>query len=79
MTATKQQTQPPMIVRQIIGRCHVGQSNRAVIRYFVSRLKHGHATWIALPKTERKQWLRYVIMAHAENRGLYSYVMGGLR
>lgn len=69
----------PYIVRQIVGRCHVGQSNRAVIKYFVSRLKHGHATWRALSRVERKTWLRHIIRAHNENRGLYSYVMGGLR
>jgi hypothetical protein len=69
----------PAIVRQIVGRCHVGQSDRAVIRYFVSRLKHGYATWRALPVTERKTWMRHIIRAHAENRGLYFYVMGGSR
>ena len=31
----------PSIVTMIVGRCHVGESNRAVIRYFVSRLKRG--------------------------------------
>jgi hypothetical protein len=77
--ARSKPTPPPAIVRQIVDRCHVGQSNRAVIRYFVSRLKHGHATWRALPVAERKQWLRWVIAAHAANRGLYSYVMGGCR
>lgn len=71
--------EPPAIVRQIVNRCHVGQSNRAVICYFISRLKHGHATWHTLSRVERKAWLRHVVAAHAENRGLYAYVMGGLR
>jgi len=69
----------PAIVRQIVSRCHVGDSNRKVIRYFISRLKHGYATWHALPRAERKQWLAWVIQVHAENRGLYDYVMGGCR
>ena len=69
----------PHIVRILVGRCHVGQSNRRVIRYFISRLKRGYQTWAQMPRDERKQWLRWVVAAHAENRGLYSYVMGGGR
>jgi hypothetical protein len=65
----------PSIVSQIVGRCHVGQSNRAVIRYFVSRLKHG--AWRKLSRDERKTWLGYVLRAHAENRTLYAAVMTG--
>lgn len=69
----------PAIVRQIVNRRHVGDSNRTVIRYFVSRLKQGYATWRTLPRAERKQWLQWIVAAHAENRGLYAYVMGGCR
>jgi hypothetical protein len=76
MAKTKTQ-EIPSIVRQIVGRRHVGESNFAVIRYFVSRLKRG--AWRALPREERKQWLRWVIAAHAANRQLYRYVMGGCR
>jgi len=67
----------PSIVRQIVGRCHVGQSDRAVTRYFVSRLKRGYATWHAIPRHERRQWLQWVIAAHADNRRLYRAVMSG--
>lgn len=67
----------PHIVRIIVGRRHVGESNRRVIRYFISRLKAGYATWKGIPRAERRQWLRWVIEVHAENRGLYNYVMGG--
>ncbi|HEX4545752.1 MAG TPA: hypothetical protein VH110_05290 [Candidatus Acidoferrum sp.] len=70
-----QRDNTPAMVRQIVGRCHVGQSNRAVIRYFVSRLKRG--AWGKLSRDERKQWLRHVIDAHRENRGLYHAVMTG--
>jgi len=70
---------PPAMVRQIINRCHVGQSNRAVIKYFISRLRNGHTTWRALPREERRQWLRWVISVHRDNRSLYRMVMGGSR
>ena len=69
----------PHDVERIVGRCHVGQSNRAVIRYFISRLRHGYRTWAGIPRVERRQWLTWVIAAHAENRGLYQYVMRGCR
>jgi hypothetical protein len=71
------QTAIPSIVEMIVGRCHVGESNRAVIRYFVSRLKRGYKTWRKMPRPERKQWLTWVIRAHAANRELYRYVMNG--
>jgi hypothetical protein len=77
---SKSKSKPvPHMVEMIVGRCHVGQSNRAVIRYFISRLKHGYRTWIALPKAERKQWLQWVIQAHQANGSLYTYVMRGCR
>ena len=69
----------PCMVTQIVGRCHVGQSNRSVIRYFVSRLKSGYATWRTLNRKDRKQWLLWIITEHAENRATYRYVMGGAR
>jgi len=78
VTQTKKQTIPaPYMVRRIVGDCHVGQSNRAVIRYFVSRLKGGYRTWAAAPRNERRQWLRWVIEAHRENGALYNHVMRG--
>jgi len=68
---------PPPIVRQIVNRCHVGQSHRSVIRYFVSRLKAGYRTWARLPRAERRQWMAWVIQTHESNRALYRQVMGG--
>jgi hypothetical protein len=67
----------PGIIRQIVDRCHVGQSNRSVIKYFVSRLRKG--AWKLMPREDRKKYLRWVIQAHAENRSLYRMVMGGSR
>jgi hypothetical protein len=67
----------PYTVTSIVGRCHVGHSNRQVIWYFISRLKDGYNTWRVVPKAERKQWLRWIVQAHAENRSLYNHVMRG--
>ena len=64
------------IVRQIVGRCYVGDSNRRVIRYTVSRLKHKYQTFKAMPREQRRDLMRQVIQAHRENRGLYRRVMG---
>jgi len=65
----------PGIVTMIVGRCHVGESNRHVIRYFKSRLKKG--AWAKMPRAERKRVMRWVIQAHADNRSLYHAVMTG--
>jgi hypothetical protein len=70
-------TNRPYIVDRIVGRCHVGQSDRQVIRYFISRLKRKYRTWVEMPAAERKRWLRWIIEAHAENRELYHVVMTG--
>jgi RNase P protein component len=59
------------IVCQIVDRCHVGYSNLVVIRYVVSRLKSGHATWRTLPKRRRKKLLRDIIYRHYLNRQAY--------
>lgn len=63
------------MVNQIISRCHVGQSNRAVIKYLVSRFKRG--AWRSLSRAERKKWMREAIRCHARNRRLYVAVMTG--
>jgi hypothetical protein len=60
-----------------VGRVHVGKSNPQAIRYFVSRLKRGE--WRKLSRQDRKKWLRWLIQAHADNRSLYQFVMGGGR
>jgi hypothetical protein len=75
---TNEQTKVPYMVESIVGRCHVGESNRRVIRYFISRLKRpAYKTWRTLSRAERKQYMRWIIAAHAANRGLYMHVMGG--
>lgn len=67
------------MVRQILGRVHVGQSNRAAIRYFVSRLRNGHRTWRTLSRSDRREWMQAVLRQHAANRAEYRSVMGGSR
>jgi len=65
------------IIRQIVNRCHVGETDLTVIRYVVSRLKHKHRTFAAMPKKDRREFMRQVIRVHGENRKLYQHVMRG--
>ena len=64
----------PMI-RRIVDRCHVAESNLAVVRYVLSRFKHG-AFW-SLTRADRRTVIASAIARHAENRALYVAVMGG--
>ena len=66
-------------VRQIVERCHVGDTNREVIRYVISRIKGKYKTFRKLPREQRKQLLRDAVQCHRENRDLYCYVMRGLK
>jgi hypothetical protein len=64
------------MVRQIVNRCNVGDSNLDVIKYLVSRLrKPSFATWLTIDKDERKRMMRDAIAIHAENRKIYLYVV----
>ena len=64
------------IVRQIINRdCHVGISNRAVIRHVVSKLRDGMETFRGMPKEERRALMEQCIQQHRQNRLLYRAVM----
>ena len=67
------------IVRQIIDRdCHVGISNRAVIRHVISKLRDGMQTFRSMPKRDRRDLMRQCIARHRQNWDLYVNVMGGL-
>ncbi|HQR20096.1 MAG TPA: hypothetical protein PKV98_04475 [Burkholderiaceae bacterium] len=68
-----------MIVNQIVDRVHVGRSNRDVIGYVASRMKDGRRTFLRLPRETRREIMQAAVARHAENRGTYTYVMGGLR
>jgi hypothetical protein len=64
------------IIRQIINRdCHVGESNRKVIRHVVSKLRNGYRTFRGMQKEERKAFMRQCIQQHRENCELYRAVM----
>jgi hypothetical protein len=65
------------IIRQIVGRCHVSDSNRTVIRYFVSRLRKEYSTLRDMPRSQRREQLRAVIEEHAANRKLFQKVTSG--
>lgn len=68
-----------LIIRQIVGRCHISDSNMSVIRYVISRLRDGHATFRAMAPSLRRQLLREIIQAHRGNQRLYVEVMSGFR
>ena len=63
------------IIRQIVGRCNVGMTNKQVIRYVISRLKHKESTFWAMNKQDRKYLIQCAIKEHKENRQLYRDVM----
>jgi len=65
------------IVQQIVNRCHVGQSNRQVTRYLISRMRHGWQTFQAMSKPERRELMKQIIAQHRANRKLYRAVMSG--
>jgi hypothetical protein len=62
-------------IRRIVGRCHVSESNRRVIRYFISKLRNGHAAFRAIPRQQRHFLMRQVITVHKANQNLYLKVM----
>lgn len=63
------------IVRQIVDRQHVGDSNRDVIRAVHSALKSEGRK--KEHRELRKEMYRDAIKRHDENRGLYTKVMTG--
>jgi hypothetical protein len=67
------------IIRQIVGNCHVGQSNLSVIRHVISKLREGHKTYRSMPRGERRKMVKQIVSAHSENISLYNHVMRGQR
>ena len=65
------------MIHMLVSRCHVADSNRAVIRYVISRLKNGYATYKSLPRAARRELMAAVIECHTENRALYDAVVTG--
>jgi hypothetical protein len=70
----KPRTNDP-IVRQIVDRCHVADSNRSVIRYVKSRTKKG--AWEKLSRAKRKRLMRQIVWQHRNNLKQYVEVMSG--
>ena len=68
---------PHPIVRQIVGRCHVGEDYLSVVRYVLSKLKGGRTAFFTVPRDERRYIIGSTLACHAENRNTYSAVMGG--
>jgi hypothetical protein len=68
---------PHPMIRQIVNRCHVSDSNRTVIRYIISRLRDGYTTFRAMPRRQRRLLMRDAIAVHKANRALYTRVMRG--
>ena len=65
------------IVRQCVDRCHVGTSLMGVVRYVISRLAKGRATFASMPRDQRRLLIRQCAAAHAENGNLYNFVTLG--
>ena len=66
------------IIRQIVARCHVSESNHKVIRYVISRLRNKYVGFRSMCKSDRRKFMRLVIAAHKDNKGTYRRVMMGL-
>lgn len=67
------------IINQIVDRLHVGESNRGVIKYLVSRMAKGYKTYKAMAKKSRHLLVRQALARHAENKRTYQYIVGGVR
>jgi hypothetical protein len=64
----------PMI-RQIVGRRHVGETDEEVVEYAKTRLRKG--AWDTLSRPEQRAFECEVRKAHRRNQQLYMDVMRG--
>ena len=66
------------IIRQVIDRdCHVGESNRAVVRHVISKLTKGYESYRQLSAKDRCLFIEQCIAHHQANQRLYVEVMNG--
>jgi hypothetical protein len=65
------------IIRQIVGRVHVGDSDDSVVEYAKSRLAEG--AWASMSTVDQRAFVREVKRVHAANRKTYQQVMTGRR
>jgi len=63
------------IIRQIVGRVHVGDSDADVLKYARSRLARG--AWDRMSPKDQRAFECEVIKEHERNRNLYRQVMRG--
>lgn len=62
------------MIRMLVGRCHVSQTNREVVAYVAGLTSK---SWAALPGVDRRAIIRAIILEHRANRELYVAVMRG--
>ncbi len=68
------------IIRQIIDRdCHVGESNRNVVRHVVSKLRKGVESFRGMSKADRRKFIEQCVTQHSGNYRQYVEVMSGFR
>ena len=65
------------MICRTVDRCHVGESDAAVILYAVGCLRTG--VWSTLPAPMQRRFCRVALACHARNRDLYGFAMGGCR
>jgi hypothetical protein len=65
------------VIQMIVGRCHVGDSNRYVIRYVAAGHKGGMRGFLAFPRYYRRSLMKMVIFEHGRNRDLFLRVQTG--
>ena len=67
---------PDSMIRYIVGRRHVSESDRAVIGYVVSRLRGGRRAFLKFDRAKRRAIMAHTIVAHRENQILFGAVQG---
>ena len=66
------------IVKQIIDRdCHVGESNKDVVRHVISKLRNGYETLRKMPAADRQLLVEQCVARHRSNLKEYVEVMSG--
>jgi acyl-CoA reductase-like NAD-dependent aldehyde dehydrogenase len=63
------------IIRQILGRVHVGTRYVDAARTVIDALKHGKKTYRKMAREERREMLTQIFAQHRENREEYMAVM----
>lgn len=66
------------MIRMLVGRRHVGESNLRVVRYVLSRLAGGRRSFFKLARRQRRKLIKDIVREHAHNRRIYVQVMGGI-